>query len=305
VISGGKHLDGKEWIEREERRRTWWSSWELDNFASTVSGRPYGHDKGQLQVLLPVSDEAWFSNTPIASAPLHTDTLKVWKSLEICQNQDERAWFLLSIYLVRLTFDISRSPGYPQTPKDIKTAIDCFALVLPRKFDLSNGGLLFDQRNWRNSCWIIGTNLMVQGYVQFLFHFLSMLLVTDAWKFIRAHTMIAKAGHKIQHSTVSDESLFYQTRPSTLNMLHAIQTWAPEYMPFSPYMACTLLGPHGSHIENILVQRGLSGPQSEHDPLDLDIDLLKLCLKRHSCYWDIGTFLLGISLSSQYYLLTL
>jgi hypothetical protein len=180
VISGGKHLDGKDWIEREERRRTWWSSWELDNFASTVSGRPYGHDKGQLQVLLPVSDEAWFSNTPIASAPLHTDTLKVWKSLERCQNQDERAWFLLSIYLVRLSYDISRSPGYPQNHKDIKTAIDCFALVLPRKFDLSNGGLLFDQRNWRNSCWIIGTNLMVQGYVQFLFHFLSMLLVTDA-----------------------------------------------------------------------------------------------------------------------------
>jgi hypothetical protein len=109
--------------------------------------------------------------------------------------------------------------------------------------------------------------------------------------------MIAQAGQRIQLSTVSDESLFYQTRPSTLNMLHAIQTWAPEYMPFSPYMACTLLGPHGIHIENILFQRVLSGPQSEHDTLDLDIDLLKLCLKRHSCYWDIGKFLLGISLS--------
>lgn len=61
------------WILREEKRRAWWSVWELDSYDSVSSRRPFSIDRHRMRVYLPVSDEAWFSGTPTDSAPLITD----------------------------------------------------------------------------------------------------------------------------------------------------------------------------------------------------------------------------------------
>jgi Fungal specific transcription factor domain len=166
IIVENRKQTPQEWVIGEEKRRAWWSAWELDNFASTISDRPYCFDRNRAEVLLPVSDNAWFSNTPVASAALSTDPLTAWKSLDGCPNQDERAWFLVSVYLVRLGTELFHLPkgASSQMHKDHDTAISCFALVLPSKFDIS-GGISFDGENWKSSSWIISTHLMIQGSV--------------------------------------------------------------------------------------------------------------------------------------------
>jgi hypothetical protein len=165
VIAGNHTEAVQDWVGHEEKRRVWWSAWELDCFVSTISCRPYCFDRNRVEVLLPVSDKAWFRNEPVASAPLKTDPLTVWKSLEDCPNQDEWAWFLVTVYLVRLANELLQQPGVtpPQMHKDLDTVITCFALALPSKFDLSSDSLSFDQENKRSSSWIISTNLMLQG----------------------------------------------------------------------------------------------------------------------------------------------
>lgn len=161
MISGRRIEGPQEWIASEERRRAWWSAWELDNFASTVSCRPYGFDRYQTEILLPVSDRDWFRGVPVASAPLGNVPSNAWKSLVDSSNQSERAWFLVSVHLVRLARDLRREPGEPSTWKradDFETGVKHFALALPPKFDLSprsSGGGSAEG-------WIICTHFMLQ-----------------------------------------------------------------------------------------------------------------------------------------------
>lgn len=61
------------WVSREERRRAWWSVWELDSYDSISSRLPFSIDTHRMSVFLPVSDEAWFSGIPTDSGLLITD----------------------------------------------------------------------------------------------------------------------------------------------------------------------------------------------------------------------------------------
>lgn len=165
IIYGNYNQTTREWVQSEEKRRAWWSAWELDNFASTISCRPYCFDRHRAEVLLPTSDKAWFWAGPVASAALRTDPLTSWKSLEDCPNQDERAWFLVSIYLVRVINEMLQLPrgASAQMHKDLDTAVRCFALALPSKFDFSLNHLSFRPEDRQSSGWIISTKLMLQG----------------------------------------------------------------------------------------------------------------------------------------------
>lgn len=64
-------------------------------------------------------------------------------------------------------------------------------------------------------------------------------------------------------------------------------------MPFSPFVACTILGPHAVNVGNCLPRNVEGTNAADADGPDLDIELLKLCIKRHAWYWPIGTLLLG------------
>ena len=153
----------EDWVSREELRRAWWSVWELDTFASTMSARPYTIDRHRMQVLLPASDENWYSATPIASAPIGPTATTAWKSLKDSPNQDKRAWFLVTNFLMELAYElwVQRNISL-QAKEDMERALSCFALILPDDFHLSSGSLVFDDNQYKSSNWIILTNIMLQ-----------------------------------------------------------------------------------------------------------------------------------------------
>ena len=151
------------WVEREGRRRLWWSIWELDSFASTISCRPCNIDQNRVYVLLPASDETWFANEMVNSSPLGADLTTVWQSLDGSENQDERAWFIVSQALMKYAHEAVQSRSISlQHIKELQNAIACFGLLLPPSFHLDLGCLAFDKNNFSRSHWIIGTVLTLQ-----------------------------------------------------------------------------------------------------------------------------------------------
>lgn len=161
------HLPALEWSKREELRRAWWCVWELDTFASAISCRPSTIDRTKMQVFLPVSDTAWFNDTPVKSAIIDPNPLNAWNTLRDCPNQDERAWFLVINFLVLLAQDLGqqKKPN-SQIIQDMESAVACYALLLPPRFHLDSGSVKFDAEHFRESNWIISTNLMLQGCVK-------------------------------------------------------------------------------------------------------------------------------------------
>ena len=154
-----------EWTRREGRRRAWWSVWELDAYASTLSGRPYAVDQSQMHVLLPASDDNWFSQTPIASTALGPDPMTAYKCLRDCANQDERAWFLVLNALLLQAHALWRRKGASRgAQEEMESVLSCFAMILPEKFDTSSAVISFDGECFQKSNWIILTNVLLQRY---------------------------------------------------------------------------------------------------------------------------------------------
>lgn len=151
-------------IKREELRRLWWSIWELDTFVSTLSRQPYGIERGQIKVLLPISDHNWFCRIPTRSAFIKHQPEVAWKSLKFCPNQPARAWFLIANYLLScISFGARQRSRTSTTTKDtMETALCNFKLSLPTSFQL--GSLFFDKTNFEEVNWIVSTHLMIIAY---------------------------------------------------------------------------------------------------------------------------------------------
>ena len=153
----------EDWTSQEESRRAWWSAWEIDTYASTVSHRPYSFSPSAIHVFLPVSDEHWFASKPIASAPMGSTLDTAWKSLQRSANQDERAWFLISNFMMRLACELAVSKEVSREAKwRMDCALSCFSLSLPEHFRATSGPLIFDDKTFRKSNWITATNIMLQ-----------------------------------------------------------------------------------------------------------------------------------------------
>lgn len=154
----------EEWSKTEELRRAWWLVWELDMFSGTILHRPHMIDKTQINVLLPVCDEAWFNDTPVPSVPVITDPVQVWKSLKDSVNQHERAWFLVASFIRAFATDLyHRRQTSAQLMADFQTCITCFCLSLPKQFHLSRSLLSFDETNYAATNWIVSSHLIIQS----------------------------------------------------------------------------------------------------------------------------------------------
>lgn len=114
-----------------------------------------------------------------------------------------------------------------------------------------------------------------------------------------AFLSIALYGPQNDHCLTVDRSaaarvdrLRVNCRNQTAEVLSVLRAWAPKLMPFSPFIACSVIGPHAIHVKNCL-----SPSSQEHlaedGALPRGIDILRLCLKRHAWYWELGTLLLG------------
>jgi hypothetical protein len=154
----------EEWSSREGLRRLWWLIWELDMFSTTVLRRPHTIEKTSMNVLLPVSDVNFFSNTPVVSVPIIQDYMQTWKSLSDSPNQDARAWFLVASFLQAIQHDMLQGRRTsPETIADFQSQLTCFSILLPSCFHLGQDTLSFDDENFASSNWIVTTHLMVQG----------------------------------------------------------------------------------------------------------------------------------------------
>ena len=151
----------KEWSRKEELRRTWWLIWELDMFSGSCLQRPHTIDKLHMNVLLPVSDRAWFANEPVPSVAVIPNTFQVWKTLKDRPDSDGRAYFLVASCLQAFGHDlVLRRYTTPQMLSDFQAGMACFRLSLPKQLQLSASHLTFDDDTFSESNWIASTHLM-------------------------------------------------------------------------------------------------------------------------------------------------
>jgi hypothetical protein len=155
-----------EWMHKEELRRAWWSIWELDTFSAALACRRHAIDQRFFKVKLPVSDKFWFAGQRVESAVIESDVSLAWRALRDCENQDERAWFLVCNYLLLFAHDLGQQSSVDAADvAKTESAAVCYSLLLPERFHVrptsrlasSNG----DQTVQWN--WIFTTNIMLQG----------------------------------------------------------------------------------------------------------------------------------------------
>ncbi|KAJ4187442.1 hypothetical protein NW759_016892 [Fusarium solani] len=151
-----------EWTDLEERRRAFWLVWELDTFGSTMARRPSAINRNRMAVRLPVCDAAWFAEQPVDSPILDPRPVEAWKMLFDSPNQDERAWFLLTNFLMAVCYDTySSRHAYPQEQKELADSVMCLNLAITQRFGLEIHPISFNSERFANSNWIIGMHLML------------------------------------------------------------------------------------------------------------------------------------------------
>jgi hypothetical protein len=89
------------WTADEERRRCWWTIWEMDNFASTIRRCPTAIDWSMIDTYLPVQDEFWFNNQYQRSCFLEREPVNRWKMLKKCGNESPTAWLIVICSIMR------------------------------------------------------------------------------------------------------------------------------------------------------------------------------------------------------------
>jgi Fungal specific transcription factor domain/Fungal Zn(2)-Cys(6) binuclear cluster domain len=265
----GLGLDTEEWASREELRRAWWLVWELDTFGSTISNRPYMIDRRRMSVLLPCSDDAWYAETPLASAKLEWELGKAWKTLQGCPNQCERAWFLVANQLMSLINDLShRRNGVSLEEKaEAENAVSCFLLVMPASFHLDGGSFWFDTENFARSNWIICAHLMMAA---------PNLLISN---------ISVKGAHPQSPGTQMRLSQL-ERRASAVTRI--VRHWSAEFIWVAhPFIACLLLP---IHIEG-------EGNEVLHSPEDsASHELVQLILDHFGRAWRLGNVLLNLAI---------
>jgi hypothetical protein len=262
-----QNLTPAAWVEKEEMRRAWWLVWELDTFGSTMSNRPYTIDRRRMAVMFPVSDEAWFSETPQSSLKLNTCPGMSWKSLSGGGKLDERAWFLFANYLMSLTLDMSqRKDGVSADEKlTLENEISCFKLSLPTSFRLDTEVLPFDAQSFARSNWIIGTNLMLMTTSVFL-----------------SSIKVAEPSHCSHDDPALDTTLPLRIRAMELSRI--VTRWSPGYISLShPFFAAsTILPVHLSESSFAISQPTIASSQ----------ELGKRLLAQFGQVWKLGSVLL-------------
>ena len=155
----------REWTDQEERRRAWWTIVQMDNFASFIGGRPANLDMARADVLLPVSDEAWFEYRPVCSALMSKQPANTWSSLVDSENQDAYAWFLVANSLCSAAqAEFEKSDRSKEGLSTIQSAIQCFLLSLPPKLRLRKHDMVFREHNSREKNWVISIYFILQRY---------------------------------------------------------------------------------------------------------------------------------------------
>lgn len=155
-----KNLDSEAFVHREDLRRVWWALSDLDTFVCTISCQPFGIERRNMRVLLPVSDVSWFSGRATRSPVMRLQPSQIWKTLQDPTPQPARNWFLVSNHLASCIADTARWPSRPTLDQitELEGSLSCLRLMLPTDFQLRH--LQIDAQNFVEGNWIISTHLM-------------------------------------------------------------------------------------------------------------------------------------------------
>lgn len=153
-------LSPQSWVLKEEGRRLWWCIWELDAFHSVSSRKPFSIDKIKFHVQLPVSDDAWFSEQ-LTPSVFDSNFLTCWHVLRDSPNQDERAWFLISNYIMVHVHGLGQNIALPSQVDEAETVVSCFYLLFYERFRTRLDSITYQESSYRRNSWIIFTQLMI------------------------------------------------------------------------------------------------------------------------------------------------
>ncbi|KIW88447.1 uncharacterized protein Z519_11016 [Cladophialophora bantiana CBS 173.52] len=276
-------LSNEQWVLREEKRRAWWSVWELDTFDAIICRRPFAIARHRVHVLLPVSDAAWFSGSQIASPMFDPDISRFWKCLEESPNQDERAWFLVSNYIMAYIHEQGQKAPLPRPNiEEMRTILACFVLLANEKLHLPAN------HSVHASNWKILTKLMTISSTVILGLLERNTMSTPLFTVSNRMSSALLRGFVVRAHSSTSGSLDKFREPIT-NFFRILQSWNPEHIAFAPpTMACLLLGPGNVNLGMALRLRKPTDSQSAGTQSSLEEDLLTLVLTHFARYWNIG-----------------
>lgn len=223
---------------KEEMRRAWWLVWELDTFGSMVSRRPFAVDRHHFTVHLPIADADWFSESYVQSSPLMTPLSDAWRSLQDSENQDPRAWFLITNHLLSLLFKRlqRKRKSSKESLAEFEITFNCLKLSLPASFHILGHPPTFELKDFATGNWIMGTHLM---------------LMTAYSVFASLSTDMTEGLALISGPNGSSDK---STRIRDVAFSQLVARWPVEYMTAAhPFFVCMLMPTHIETFEASLV----------------------------------------------------
>ncbi|KAJ0423115.1 fungal-specific transcription factor domain-containing protein [Aspergillus carlsbadensis] len=286
----------EQWAEKEERRRAWWIIYEMDNFASFIGGRPYSMDSSRTDVLLPVSDEAWFNLRPAPSGFISArGVATAWRSLVDSGNQEPYAWFLISSYLCRMAQEEADKRDRSTAGLSIvESAIQCFVLSLPSRLRLSWQG--FGQQSFRDANWVGSMHLLIDSAQTAI---VLALQQQDPARPIESGPLRLANGSldaTINATHPTNPTTGHHNQKPRAGRLRGMCVWSADHVQFvSPFMAVALVAPAAAHF----AESASGGPDLAGDSTavlsELEGAMIEMVLNRIAEYWGIGAFCMGTS----------
>ncbi|KAK9717184.1 hypothetical protein K7432_006390 [Basidiobolus ranarum] len=118
--SGNEVISPEQWIERETRRRIWWTCYMMDRYGASLTGRPLMIDERDCHILLPVSIEAWESGIPSPSQMLQIEDVDAGLSESLFPSTStlylDASCSISAVYIVLITI-LGKITRYINQPK--------------------------------------------------------------------------------------------------------------------------------------------------------------------------------------------
>ncbi|KAF9884372.1 hypothetical protein FE257_001828 [Aspergillus nanangensis] len=288
----------QDWVDSEEKRRAWWIIYEMDNFASYISGRPFSIDSSHADVLLPVSDAAWFELHPAPSGFISTKGVATaWRSLVDSGNQDPYAWFLISSYLCRIAQEeADKRHRAPAGLSIVQSVIQCFLLSLPPRLRLLRQE--FGPHSFRDANWVGSIHLLIDSAQ------LTIALAARKGDLPpqygesyprnqrRPSNGFTTTGPRASNSTtLTDFECYGQL--SGKNRLHGMRVWSADDVHYvNPFMSVALVAPAAMHFA-ASASAAWEQDGTEEALSELEGAMIEMVLNRIAEYWGIGIFCRG------------
>lgn len=155
-------VDSQGWIQDEEKRRIWWSLWEMDVFTCVIRRLPSAIDERFNFTYLPVSDNDWYKGNEAPSCFLVSNATERWREVSASGNRSPQTWFILinsymydafkmgafpEIWATKIGFQLSGETSGNLLPK-IRNLLDdclrCAHMAMPEELNWQHRFLAFD-----------------------------------------------------------------------------------------------------------------------------------------------------------------